>query len=94
MKDSAYVFITTKQPRKVVKTIRRFRGVVRADGLLGGPDAIAIIEGDDVTTLDSMISRIAATPGVVGTESKIAQRILEDSGGDSFQKRRAHSKLP
>jgi len=75
MKTWAYVFITTKQPRKVVKTVRRIPGVVKADGLFGTPDAIAIVEGEDIASMDSVIDRIAEIPDVAGTDSKVARWI-------------------
>jgi hypothetical protein len=45
----------------------------RADALLGTPDAIAIVEGDDLGEMDSVIDRIAELPGVLDTESKVAR---------------------
>jgi hypothetical protein len=70
-----YVFITTKQPRKVVQAIRKIPGVVRADGLFGMPDAIAIVEGSDIASMDTVIDRIAEAPDVLGTDSKVARWI-------------------
>jgi DNA-binding Lrp family transcriptional regulator len=75
MKVWAYVFITTKQPRKVVQEIRKIPGVVKADGLLGSPDAIAIVEGEDLSAMDSVIDRIAELRDVAGTDSKVARWI-------------------
>ncbi len=75
MKVWAYVFITTKHPRKVVQTIRKIPGVVKADALLGTPDAIAIVEGDDIASMDAVIDRIVEVPEVVGTDSKVARWI-------------------
>jgi DNA-binding Lrp family transcriptional regulator len=71
----AYVFITTRQPRKVVQAIRKIPGVVKADGLFGTPDAIAIVEGDDIASMDMVIDRIVEIPEVVGTDSKVARWI-------------------
>jgi len=75
MKVWAYVFITTKHPRKVVQTIRKIPGVVKADALLGTPDAIAIVEGDDIASMDAVIDRIVQVPQVIGTDSKVARWI-------------------
>jgi hypothetical protein len=75
MKVWAYVFITTRQPRKVVQAVRKISGVVRADGLFGTPDAIAMVEGDDIASMDSVIDRIAEIPDVLGTDSKVARWI-------------------
>jgi len=71
----AYVFITTRQPRKVVQAIRKIPGVIKADGLLGIPDVIAIVEGSDIASMDAVIDRIAVVPDVVGTDSKVARWI-------------------
>jgi phosphohistidine swiveling domain-containing protein len=75
MKVWAYVFITTKQPRKVVQTIRQIPGVVKADALFGSPDAIAIVEGEDIASMDAVVDRIVEVPEVVGTDSKVARWI-------------------
>ena len=75
MKVWAYVFITTKQPRKVVQAIRQIPGVVKADGLFGSPDAIAIVEGEDIASMDALIDRIVEVPEVLGTDSKVARWI-------------------
>ena len=71
----AYVFITTRHPRKVVQAVRRIPGVVRADALFGAPDAIAIVEGTDIATMDTVIDRIVEVPEVLGTDSKVARWI-------------------
>ncbi len=75
MKVWAYVFISTGQPRKVVQAVRKIPGVVKADALFGTPDAIAIVEGDDIASMDAVIDRIVEVPGVAGTESKVARWI-------------------
>lgn len=75
MKVWAYVFITTRQPRKVVQAIRQIPGVVKADGLFGSPDAIAIVEGEDIASMDAVIDRIVEVPEVLGTDSKVARWI-------------------
>jgi hypothetical protein len=43
------VFVDTENPgpKRVVREIRKLVGVVRADALLGTPDVIAIVEGED-----------------------------------------------
>jgi DNA-binding Lrp family transcriptional regulator len=75
MKVWAYVFITTKQPRKVVQAIGQIPGVVKADGLFGSPDAIAIVEREDIASMDAVIDRIVEVPEVLGTDSKVARWI-------------------
>lgn len=78
MKDqkvTAYVFITTRQTRKIVQEVRNLPGVVKADGLFGIPDAIAIVEGDDIEKMDAIIDQIVELPGVDRTESNVARRI-------------------
>jgi DNA-binding Lrp family transcriptional regulator len=76
-KTQAYVFVDTENPgpKRVVKEIRKLEGVVRADALLGTPDIVAIVEGDDIASMDAVIDRIAALDGVVDTESKVARWI-------------------
>ena len=73
----AYVFIDTENPgpKRVVREVRRLEGVVRADALLGTPDVIAIVEGDDIADMDAVIDRIAELDGVLDTESKVARWI-------------------
>jgi hypothetical protein len=75
MKVWSYVFITTNQPRKVVQTIRQIPGVVKAAALFGTPDAIAIVEGNDLAQMDAVIDRIVEVPGILGTDSKVARWI-------------------
>ena len=75
MKILAYVFIATQQPRKTVQAVRRIPGVVKADALFGTPDAIAIVEGEDVASMDAVIDRIVEVPEVIGTDSKVARWI-------------------
>jgi hypothetical protein len=71
----AYVFITTREPRKTVQALRAIPGVAKADALFGTPDAIAVVEGDDLRSMDAVIDRIVAVPGVMGTDSKVARWI-------------------
>ena len=73
----AYVLIDTENPgpKRVVREVRRLDGVVRADALLGTPDVIAIVEGDDIADMDAVIDRIAELDGVLDTESKVARWI-------------------
>ena len=73
----AYVFVDTENPgpKRVVREIRKLEGVVRADALLGTPDVIAIVEGEDLAEMDSVIDRIAELPGVLDTDSKVARWI-------------------
>jgi DNA-binding Lrp family transcriptional regulator len=73
----AYVFVDTENPgpKRVVRAIRRLPGVMRADALLGTPDIIAIVEGNDLAEMDGVIDQIAELPGVLDTESKVARWI-------------------
>jgi DNA-binding Lrp family transcriptional regulator len=61
--------------RKVVQTIRQIPGVAKADALFGSPDAIAIVEGEDIASMDAVIDSIVEVPEVDGTESKVARWI-------------------
>ena len=74
-KVQAYVFIDTENPgpKRIVKEIRKLDGVVRADALLGTPDIVAIVEGDDIASMDAVIDQIAEIDGVLDTESKVAR---------------------
>ncbi len=71
----AYVFITTREPRKVVQSVRKIQGVVKADALFGAPDAIALVEGSDIASMDAVIDKIALVQHVLGTDSKVARWI-------------------
>jgi AsnC-like helix-turn-helix protein len=73
MKVQAYVFIDTENPgpRRIVDEVRKIAGVVRADALFGTPDVIAIVEGDDIATMDAVIDQIAELSGVRDTDSKV-----------------------
>ncbi len=66
MKVQGYVFIDTDNPgpKRIVGEVRKIPGVVRADALFGAPDVIAIVEGDDIATMDAVIDQIAALSGV------------------------------
>jgi DNA-binding Lrp family transcriptional regulator len=75
MKIWAYVFIATRQPKKVLRTVRQIPGVVHADALFGSPDVIAIVEGEDVARMDAVIDRIAEVPDLAGTDSRVARWI-------------------
>jgi hypothetical protein len=77
MSTWAYVFITTSQPKNVVRAVRQLRGVVHADALFGSPDVIAIVAGRDIADMDAVIDRIAGLPFITGTDSKVA-RWLDD----------------
>jgi hypothetical protein len=73
----AYVFVDTENPgpKRVVKEIRKLEGVVRADALLGTPDIVAIVQGDDIASMDAVIDGITELDGVLDTESKVARWI-------------------
>ena len=74
-KLQAYVFVDTENPgpKRVVREIRKLDGIVRADALLGVPDVVAIVEGDDIASMDEVIDRIAELDGVIDTESKVVR---------------------
>lgn len=75
MKTWAYVFITSRQPKKVLRDVRKISGVVHADALFGSPDVIAIVEGTDIAGMDAVIDRIAEVPDVTATDSRVARWI-------------------
>ncbi len=59
----------------MVQALRKIPGVVKADALLGTPDAIAIVEGEDLAQMDAVIDHIVEIPKVVATDSKVARWI-------------------
>ncbi len=73
------MFITTATPRAVCRAVRRLPGVVRCDALFGSPDAVALVSGDDIATMDAVIDAIVAVPGVAATDSKVV-RWISDQG--------------
>lgn len=77
MRTWAYVFITTRNPKRVLRRVRRIRGVVHADALFGSPDIIAIVAGGDISEMDAVIDRIAAVRLVAGTDTRVA-RCIDD----------------
>lgn len=71
----AYVFITTRYPKNVLRQVRKITGVVHADALFGSPDVIAVVAGQDIASMDAVIDRIAEIPDIVATDSKVARWI-------------------
>ncbi len=53
--------------------VRKIARVARADALVGTPDVIAIVEGDDVAKMDTVIDQTAEFPGVHDTDSKVVR---------------------
>jgi Lrp/AsnC ligand binding domain len=75
MRVWAYVFISTRQPKRVLRAVRQIRGVVHADAIFGTPDVIAIVSGADIAAMDAVIDDIAEVPDVAATDSKVARWI-------------------
>ena len=71
----AYVFITTSEPKRVLRAVRLITGVIHADALLGGPDVVAIVSGSTIAEMDGVIDRVAEVPNVERTDSKVARWI-------------------
>ena len=71
----AYIFISTRQPKRVLRLVRQIPGVVHADAIFGSPDVIAIVKGEDIASMDAIIDRIAEIPDVIQTDSKVARWI-------------------
>jgi hypothetical protein len=71
----SYVFIVTRQPKRVLRAVRQIPGVLHADAIFGTPDVIAIVTGIDVAAMDAVVDRIAEIPDVVETDTKIARWI-------------------
>lgn len=78
MRVEAYVFITTATPRAVCRAVRRLPGVVRADALFGSPEVIALVGGEDIATMDSVIDAMVMLPGVAATDSKVVRWITDE----------------
>jgi hypothetical protein len=74
MRVWSYVFITTRQPKRV-RAVRQIRGVAHADAIFGTPDVIAIVSGADIAAMDAVIDAIAEVPEVASTDSKVARWI-------------------
>ncbi len=79
MKTWAYVFIYSRQPKKVLLKVRKIPGVVHADALFGTPDIIAIVEGNDIKNMDEVIDKIAEIPTINNTDTKVARWINDVS---------------
>ena len=79
MTIEAYVFVDTTNPgpRAAVQAIRKLDGVVRADALFGGPPVVAIVRGDDLVELDTIIDRIVDLPTVTDTETQVVRHIQD-----------------
>jgi hypothetical protein len=90
MRVWAYVFIATREPRNVLRLVRRIEGVLHADAVFGSPDVIAIVAGPDIATMDAVIDRIAAIRLIAGTDSKVARWI----DGVDFPVRSAQAGAP
>ena len=60
---------------EVLTGIERIDGVKTAFSVLGRCDVIAWVEAEDMKTLGSVVSKIATTPGVIGTESLVEAQI-------------------
>ena len=69
----AYVFISSRHPKRLLPRVRGIAGVVHADALFGNPDVIAIVEGQDIKSMDEVIDRIAELGDVLATETKVAR---------------------
>jgi hypothetical protein len=70
-----FVSTTNPGPRAACLAIRRLNGVVRADALFGGPPVIAIVEGDDLGALDSVVDHIVDLPMVTDTETHVVRDV-------------------
>jgi DNA-binding Lrp family transcriptional regulator len=71
----AYLFITTRYPKNVLRKVRQVAGVLHADALFGSPDLIAIVAGQTIPEMDAVIDQIAEIPDIQSTDSKVARII-------------------
>jgi DNA-binding Lrp family transcriptional regulator len=58
-----------------VRAISQIPGAAKADALFGSPDAIAIVEGEDIPSMDAVIDHIVELPEVDDTDSNVARWI-------------------
>ncbi len=79
MKNWAYVFIYSRQPKKVLLKVRKIPGVIHANALFGTPDVIAIVEGNDIKSMDEVIDKKTEIPTINNTDTKVARWINEVS---------------
>jgi hypothetical protein len=75
----AYVFISSRRPKRLIPQVRSIAGVVHADALFGTPDIVAIVAGDNIKLMDEVIDQIADLEDVLATETKVARWL--DGGG-------------
>ena len=69
----AYVFITSRHPKRLLPKVRAVVGVVHADALFGSPDIIAIVVGDNINLMDEVVDRIGELEDVAATDTKVAR---------------------
>jgi len=69
------VFLTTRTPKVVLREVRGIKGVLHADALLGSPDIVAVVAGEDIARMDAVIDRIAEIREIISTDSKVARWI-------------------
>ena len=69
----AYVFITSRHPKRLLPLVRGIGGVVHADALFGSPDIIAIVVGENIKAMDEVIDQVAELADVASTDTKVAR---------------------
>lgn len=69
----AYVFITSRHPKRLIPRVRGIAGVIHADALFGSPDIVAIVAGENIKRMDEVIDRVAELEDVIATETKVAR---------------------
>ena len=69
---SAYVFVACSQPKRLALALRRLPGVIKADALLGGSEALLVVEQRNFESLQTFLSEVQATPGVRKVSVKLA----------------------
>ena len=70
----AYIFISTKPgtSEDVAESLRGRDGVMRADSVYGRFDVIALVQAQNLKTLDEMVYKIiGSNPNVIHTETAI-----------------------
>ena len=69
----AYIFISSRHPKRTLSRVRKIAGVIHADALFGSPDIIAIVKGADISGMDAVVDRIAEIDDITSTDSKVAR---------------------
>jgi len=72
----AYVFIECgDDPAQIVKKVQNIAGVKQSHALFGPIEAIAYVEGKDLTEVEQIVLKIHEISGVKNTDTRICRLI-------------------